>query len=129
MVETNNLSSTLLFSLGNAFDSIVFNNYNYNSKYALSTPIRDGYSFNGWYYKNALVNQNGSWGINDSDVKKIDKYELPTDDELMLQSVNQIICESCYLIEQCSRFTCIRNPKELKALRKSMMDLLKSKDK
>jgi len=66
---------------------------------------------------------------NASDVKKIDKYELPTDDELMLQSVNQIICESCYLNEQCSRFTCIRNPKELKALRKSMMDLLKSKDK
>ena len=51
----------------------------------------------------------------------------PTEEDLMLQSINQIICESCYLYDQCSRINCIRNPKELKALRKSMLEFLKKK--
>ncbi len=34
-------------------------------------------------------------------IKKIDSYELPTDDELMLQSIDAIICETCYLNEHC----------------------------
>ena len=64
---------------------------------------------------------------NPKGVKRISKYDLPTDEELMLQTVNQIICESCYLDEQCTRLNCIRNQKELKELRKSLMEHLKKK--
>lgn len=60
-------------------------------------------------------------------IKKIEKYDLPTDDDLLMQYINQIICESCYLSEQCSRMNCIRNQRELKELRKSMMKFLKDK--
>ncbi len=41
------------------------------------------------------------------DIKKIDPYEMPTDEELGRQIMNQIICESCYLNEHCSRLDCI----------------------
>ena len=65
---------------------------------------------------------------NPKSVKKIEKYQLPTDDELLEQSINQIICESCYLYDSCSRFNCCRNPKELRELRKSMKEFLKAKE-
>ena len=64
---------------------------------------------------------------NPENIKIIDKYDLPSDEDLMLQSINQIICESCYLYDKCDRINCIRNPKELKALRKSMLEFLKQK--
>ena len=64
---------------------------------------------------------------NPQSVKKIEKYQLPTDEELLEQSLNQIICESCYLYDSCSRINCCRNPKELRALRNSMKQLLKKK--
>ena len=38
-----------------------------------------------------------------------------------MQSINMIICESCYLNEMCDGMNCIRNKKELAELRKSMM--------
>lgn len=50
---------------------------------------------------------------------------IKDDEDLMRQEVNSIICETCYLNEQCYRIACIRNPKELKSLRKSIMDFLK----
>lgn len=62
---------------------------------------------------------------NPSNVEKINKYDLPTDEDLMMQSINQIICESCYLNEQCDRINCLRNQKELRELRKDMMSNLK----
>ena len=63
---------------------------------------------------------------NPVDIKKINKYDLPSDEELMLESINGIICESCYLNEQCSKLSCNRSPKELKATRESMMKVLKT---
>ena len=61
---------------------------------------------------------------NPQSIKKIEKYELPSDDELMLQSIDAIICESCFLNEQCSGM-CLRNKKELQALRKDMLNSVK----
>ena len=61
---------------------------------------------------------------NPQSVKKIEKYQLPTDDELLDQTLNQIICESCYLYDSCSRINCVRHPSEL---RKSMKEFLKDK--
>ena len=59
-------------------------------------------------------------------IKKINKYDLPSDEELMLESVDGIICETCYLNEQCSRLCCNRNPKELKTIKENMMKMLKA---
>lgn len=64
---------------------------------------------------------------NPQSVKKIEKYQLPTDDELLEQTLNQIICESCYLYDSCSRINCVRHPSELRRLRKSMKEFLKDK--
>ncbi|MBE5958734.1 MAG: hypothetical protein E7254_07735 [Lachnospiraceae bacterium] len=50
---------------------------------------------------------------NPKGIKRIEKYELPTDEELMRQSIDRIICDSCYLNEMCSGADCIRNSKEL----------------
>lgn len=57
---------------------------------------------------------------NPANIKRIEKYERPTDDELMLQSINSIICETCLYNEQCFGM-CIRNKQELAALRKDML--------
>lgn len=45
-------------------------------------------------------------------IKKIDSYELPTDDELMLQSIDAIICETCYLNEHCSGYCFLSKQKK-----------------
>ncbi len=42
-------------------------------------------------------------------IKKIAKYKLPTDEDLMKQDIDGIICESCYLAEQCDGINCIRS--------------------
>lgn len=65
---------------------------------------------------------------NPSKIKKIGAYELPTDEELKLQAIDAIICESCYLNEQCMG-QCIINPKQRNELRKSMLNVLKDNKK
>ena len=64
---------------------------------------------------------------NPEGIKKIEAYELPSDDELLMQSINSIICETCFLNEQCYGGYCLRNKDELKAIRKDMMKMAKSK--
>ena len=44
----------------------------------------------------------------------------------MLQSIDAIICETCYLNEHCSGY-CVLS-KQKKGLRQSMLDILKSGD-
>lgn len=61
---------------------------------------------------------------NPQQVKAIEKYELPTDEDLMLQEIDSIICESCYLYDKCDRTNCFRNKKEIRDLRKSMLQVL-----
>ncbi len=66
---------------------------------------------------------------NPQGIKKIEKYELPSDEELMLQSIDTIICETCYLNEQCFGGMCIRDKKELQSLRKDMLKAVKESGK
>ena len=61
---------------------------------------------------------------NPKNIKKIKKYALPSDDELLLQSINAIICEACFYNEQCFG-VCVRNPKELETLRDNMFKSVK----
>ncbi len=55
---------------------------------------------------------------NPTGVKKIDKYDLPTDEELMRQELNLIRCEACYLNENCDRLNCVFGEKKKKATKK-----------
>lgn len=55
--------------------------------------------------------------------KQIESYQLPSDDDLIKQSINQIICETCYLSEHCNKVYCLRNQEELQALREQMYNL------
>ena len=59
-------------------------------------------------------------------IKKIQSYELPTEEELLMQEINSIICESCYLNEHCSYVSCMRPKKEIQQLKKQMLQLVKS---
>lgn len=55
-------------------------------------------------------------------IKKIDKYELPTDDELMRQELNLIRCEVCYLNESCDKTRCILGGRRKKTNKKKSSD-------
>ena len=61
---------------------------------------------------------------NPEGVTKIDKYKLPTDKEIASQYIDDIICESCYMYDQCNRVSCIRNTKDKKELKKSMLNIV-----
>lgn len=58
-------------------------------------------------------------------IKKIGRYELPSDDELLLQPIDAIICESCYFNEQCCGAICLRDKKEVNTLKKDMLNIVK----
>lgn len=57
---------------------------------------------------------------NPQGIKQIDSYQLPSDDDIIRQSINQILCETCYLSEHCHKVNCLRNPWELQILREQI---------
>ena len=64
---------------------------------------------------------------NPTNVKKIDSYKLPTDKELAVQNVDYIICETCFLSEQCNGMRlnyCMRPQKAIAELRKKLCDAI-----
>ena len=61
-------------------------------------------------------------------IKKIASYELPSDGDLIIQGINQIICESCFWSEQCNRVFCMRDSKERKILQEQMFEAVKGKN-
>lgn len=58
-------------------------------------------------------------------IKKIDAYELPSDDDLLMQEIDQIICETCFYREHCYNVFCMRSEKEREMLRQQMFDIMK----
>lgn len=63
---------------------------------------------------------------NPQDIKQIGAYELPTDDELLKQEINQMVCETCYLGEYCNGVSCMRPKSDMRNIKKQMFDVLKS---
>lgn len=63
---------------------------------------------------------------NPQNIEKIDEYQLPSDRQIAQQQINAIICESCYLSENCNHMQCLRNPEEVKVLRNQMIDMVKN---
>lgn len=62
---------------------------------------------------------------NPTGIKKIEEYQLSSDDELRMQMIGGIICETCYLSEHCNRVSCFF-PKEKTEQKRQMMDFLKN---
>lgn len=56
---------------------------------------------------------------NPSNIKKIGKYDLPSDEELMCQGLETALCDACYLNETCNRQNCILNSRMKKAKKKT----------
>ena len=59
-------------------------------------------------------------------ITRIQSYDLPSDEELMMQGINSILCESCYLNEHCSYVSCMRPKKEIQQLKKQMLQMMKN---
>ena len=62
---------------------------------------------------------------NPEDIRKIDAYALPSDDDLIRQEVDQMICETCLFRDHCNGVFCLRNPEERAALQKQLFDAIK----
>ena len=63
---------------------------------------------------------------NPTGIQKIEAYELPSDDELIMQEVEQLICETCFLSEQCNRNYCMIDPKQKRLLKQEMFRVIKA---
>lgn len=60
-------------------------------------------------------------------IEKVKSYKLPTDNELVMQGIDDIICETCLYSEQCYGSFCI-NEHWRKEMRESMFEAYKGKD-
>ena len=58
------------------------------------------------------------------DIQKIAAYDLPSDEALRMQAIDQIICETCLFSEHCNGLFCLRNEEELRQLRQTMLDAM-----
>lgn len=95
-----------------------------------SFQIGDCVSFSAeiyWYVKTGNGKQIDFGLRNPQGIKRIEAYELPTDDELLKQEINQIICETCYLGEYCNGVSCMHPKSEMRNIKKQMFDDLKSR--
>lgn len=67
---------------------------------------------------------------NPEGVKKISKYDLPSEDDLIMQTIDGILCETCEMADFCAtRSNCMRDPKERKLLKKQMFEMVKGTSK
>ena len=62
------------------------------------------------------------------DIEKINAYELPSDDDLLMQSIDSIICEMCLFKDHCFMM-CVANKEWRERTRKEMFEYAKSMEK
>lgn len=65
---------------------------------------------------------------NPENVKRINEYELPSDDELLDQEIDMMLCDSCFLSESCNRLYCL-NTDWRNITKKSLKAFLKKTNK
>ena len=94
--------------------------------YQVGTCLR----FGGDIYR-YLKTRNGkqiSFGIRAPyDITQIETYELPSDDDMIMQTVDQIICETCMFNEHCYLGMCIANNEWREKMRKTLFEAAKRK--
>lgn len=80
------------------------------------------YSHSGYLVQSEFV----SFGIREPyDIKKIESYELPSDDDMFMQAVDQMICEACMFNEHCCMGMCIANEEWRERMRKIFFNAAK----
>lgn len=83
----------------------------------------DCLSFGGEIYR-YLKTRDGkqiSFGIRKPyDISKIEYYELPTDDDMIMQAVDRMICEVCMFNEHCYMGMCIANKEWRDEMRRTL---------
>ncbi len=62
-------------------------------------------------------------------VKKIDSYELPDDDELLMQRIDDMVCEVCLFSEHCYMGICIGDTEWRDNMRQMLFDHAKQLEK
>ena len=71
-----------------------------------------------------LKTRNGlqiSFGLcNPEMIARVDDYHVPTDDELRMQAIDQLICELCVFSEHCSPAVCLANEEWLREMRATL---------
>lgn len=60
-------------------------------------------------------------------IEQIDSYQLPSDKDILMQSIEQIICETCYFSEHCNTH-CLRNQNEIQTLKSQMYSVCNTAD-
>lgn len=63
------------------------------------------------------------------DIKKVGAYELPSDDDLLMQSIDSIICEVCLFNEHCHMGMCIANEEWRERMRKELFEAARNIEK
>lgn len=63
---------------------------------------------------------------NPDDIEKIESYQIPTDDELLMQSIDQIVCEVCMYNEHCYMGMCIANEQWRESMRQMLFEAAKN---
>lgn len=90
--------------------------------------VGDCLRFGGDIYR-YLKTRNGkqiSFGIRKPyDIKKVEAYELPSDDDMIMQAVDQMICEVCVFNENCYMGMCIANDEWREEMRKTLFNAAK----
>lgn len=93
--------------------------------------VGDCLAFEGEIYR-YLKTGNGrqiSFGIRKPyDIEKIGTYELPSDEELLKQTIDDLICESCVFRDHCYMGNCIANEKWRESMREALFAALKGKE-
>ena len=64
-----------------------------------------------------------------NEYKKIESYELPSDDDMLMQAVDQMICEVSMFNEHCYMGMCIANEEWREGLRKTLFNAVKGNKK
>lgn len=64
---------------------------------------------------------------NPEEIKQIESYQIPSDDELLLQSVDQLVCEACMFNKHCYMGMCIASEEWRGNMRKMLFEAAKSK--
>lgn len=65
---------------------------------------------------------------NPEDIRKVESYEIPSDDDLLMQSVDQLVCEVCMFNEHCYMGMCIANKEWYEGMRKQLFDAARGKE-
>lgn len=60
---------------------------------------------------------------NPIDIKKIGEYELPSDEELRLQSIDLLICEVCMFNEHCNMDICVADENWINSMRTFLLEV------